>query len=94
MEPVWGTGTKRLWRVLDKYGFRCWLCRKESAPVAKENFLESEYPRFWSVDHIQPKSKGGTNDIKNLAPAHKSCNSLRGTANPLFWRKFGKKVGF
>lgn len=28
----------------------------------------------WHIEHKQPKSKGGTNDIENLVPACKSCN--------------------
>lgn len=30
-----------------------------------------------SIDHIQPRSKGGTNDIHNLAPMCRRCNSLK-----------------
>lgn len=28
----------------------------------------------WHIEHKQPKSKGGTNDIENLVPSCKSCN--------------------
>lgn len=31
-----------------------------------------------SIDHIIPKSKGGTWDYKNLQLTHKRCNSLKG----------------
>lgn len=31
-----------------------------------------------SIDHIKPKSKGGTWDIENLQLTHKRCNSLKG----------------
>lgn len=30
-----------------------------------------------TVDHIIPKSLGGTNDNSNLQPAHAKCNRLR-----------------
>lgn len=34
----------------------------------------------WSLtfDHIVSVADGGTNDLSNLRPAHKSCNSARG----------------
>jgi 5-methylcytosine-specific restriction protein A len=41
----------------------CWLCGKHGANT---------------VDHVIPLSHGGTNDISNLKPAHKRCNSSRG----------------
>lgn len=31
-----------------------------------------------TVDHIIPRAKGGTNDLRNLAPAHNQCNARRG----------------
>lgn len=31
-----------------------------------------------TLDHLVPRSKGGTDELDNLAPAHKSCNSRRG----------------
>ncbi|MGV9360653.1 HNH endonuclease [Amycolatopsis sp. NPDC003731] len=40
----------------------CWLCQTRGADTA---------------DHIVPLSRGGTNRMDNLAPAHKRCNSKR-----------------
>lgn len=31
-----------------------------------------------SLQHIRPRSKGGTDDPSNLAPAHRSCNYAAG----------------
>ena len=36
----------------------------------------------WSIDHVVPRSKGGTNDLWNLRPAHKRCNYRKGNRTP------------
>ncbi|WP_144121135.1 HNH endonuclease [Catellatospora sichuanensis] len=41
----------------------CWLCNRYGSDTA---------------DHIIPLSRGGSNKLSNLRPAHKSCNSRRG----------------
>lgn len=33
--------------------------------------------RTMQVDHIQPKSRGGTDDFKNLMPSCRSCNHYK-----------------
>lgn len=50
-------------QVLDEYGRICWICQGDGADT---------------VDHLIPKSKGGTDDWDNLRPAHRSCNGRRG----------------
>lgn len=39
-------------------------------------------PEESSIDHIVPKSKGGTNRRDNLALAHKRCNQLKSDLMP------------
>lgn len=45
----------------------CWLCGE---------------PGSDTVDHVVPWSKGGSDAPSNLRPAHRSCNSARGTREP------------
>lgn len=52
--------------VLAEFGSICHLCLK---PI--------ETKEEYSVDHIIPRSKGGTNDLDNLRPAHRKCNYSR-----------------
>ena len=42
-----------------------------------------------SIDHKQPISKGGTNNIKNLYPACTDCNTLKSS---LSIEKFRRKI--
>ena len=47
---------------------RCYYCGLQTNPF--ENFC---------VDHVQPLSRGGTNDIDNLVPCCDYCNRYKGT---------------
>lgn len=50
----------------------------------------SRYGEQWQCDHLTPVSKGGTNALENLLPAHALCNQRRG-ARTVAWAK--KHVG-
>jgi len=56
--------------VIEAYGTVCHLCGREIDGTV-------------SVDHVIPRSQGGTDDIENLRPACQRCNSKRGN-KPLF----------
>jgi 5-methylcytosine-specific restriction endonuclease McrA len=36
-----------------------------------------------TVDHVVPQSLGGTDDIENLVPCCKTCNSKKGSRNTI-----------
>ncbi len=40
------------------------------------------------VDHLLPRSRGGDNDIVNLVPCCRSCNSQKGTKTPEEFREY------
>jgi 5-methylcytosine-specific restriction endonuclease McrA len=73
-----GTFTPEEWlKLLEFYGGKCLACG-----TAKDI----------SIDHVVPLSKGGSNDITNLQPLCKPCNSSKGvkttdyrTAFPYFF---------
>lgn len=48
--------------------FKCWYCERD---------CRFEPPGTLSVDHIQAKEEGGTNDETNLITACHSCNSRK-----------------
>lgn len=45
----------------------CWICGKDGASTA---------------DHLTARSRGGTDALENLRPAHLACNAARGNADP------------
>ncbi len=54
----------------------CSLCG-EAMSLAVLHPLSDDYP---TLDHILPRSRGGTNAVSNIALAHRRCNERRGNA--------------
>jgi len=50
--------------LLEKWGRRCAYCGKENVPL--------------EVDHVVPKSRGGTDRVSNLTLACRECNQVKG----------------
>ncbi|ARB11536.1 HNH endonuclease [Pectobacterium phage vB_PatM_CB7] len=48
-------------------GVNCYVCGQA---ITKESFA--------TLEHIIPVSKGGTDNMDNLALSHQKCNQLRG----------------
>ncbi len=57
--------------LLCKYEYRCAYCRKTDVP--------------FEVDHILPRSRGGSNRIANLCLACHACNSAKGDRTAAEW---------
>lgn len=51
--------------VVARHGTVCWICGEPITGLV-------------SLDHVVPRSKGGSDDVENLRPAHFGCNSARG----------------
>ena len=51
--------------LLEKWGRKCAYCDKQDLPL--------------QIEHIIPKSRGGTNRVKNLTLACEKCNQKKGT---------------
>lgn len=56
---------KRL-RIAERDGWTCQLCKR---PIQCLLSL--------SIDHIKPRSKGGSDALSNLQAAHKACNGIK-----------------
>lgn len=57
-------------------GDNCWICG-EPMRFAPGNGLD---PEFATLDHVIPKSRGGTAALSNLKLAHGRCNLARGNS--------------
>lgn len=65
----------RLWI---RQHYRCLICRKQ----IRRRILYSE---ILNLDHIIPKSRGGTRDPENLALVHLACNQAKASDCPCDW---------
>lgn len=59
--------------IYEAAGWTCQLC---GDPMSRE--YSSQDPWSPTLDHIVPRSKGGTDDLSNLRASHMWCNSVRG----------------
>jgi 5-methylcytosine-specific restriction endonuclease McrA len=54
--------------LIEEFGAKCWWC--------EHNFS----PEKLTLDHLRPKSKGGSNSLENLRLACFNCNNSRGNS--------------
>ena len=58
--------------IYERDGWRCHLCNELVDPCADPN--SKWYP---TLDHLEPRSRGGSDDALNLRIAHRYCNAVR-----------------
>lgn len=64
------------WRIRDMYGRRdAWICGLCGNPIP-ERWVKNDSFNL-SIDHITPKSLGGSNYPSNLRATHQACNKAR-----------------
>lgn len=68
---------KRLRRIFDRTMARCHICGKKLV-FAHYGASVRDQPRAWEVEHSNPRSRGGTDRLNNLYPAHVRCNRRKG----------------
>ena len=73
--------------VWDKTGGLCWYCGKELIPsVVYQKGMDTT--NFFHVDHVNARCKGGVDDLDNLVPACRSCNSSKRYKSVEEWRHY------
>ncbi|PWT70177.1 MAG: HNH endonuclease [Chloroflexi bacterium] len=58
--------------LLLKWGYRCAYCHQQATST-----------NWWEIDHIMPRSRGGSDRVSNLALACHKCNSTKGDQTAL-----------
>jgi hypothetical protein len=46
--------------------------------IKKPRGVYAPRPRDFTMEHLLPKSQGGTRDLDNIVGAHYTCNNMRG----------------
>lgn len=69
-------------RVFREDGLVCRACgitgEERPFPRGGYGYYTAKAGVFLSIDHIEPKSKGGTSDRSNLRVLCTTCNTLKG----------------
>lgn len=65
--------------VLDRYGTVCHACSKEIDLSAPRHTRALGWEYGLHLDHLIPLSKGGSDTIENIRPAHAICNFKKGS---------------
>ena len=69
-QPMSTNAKKRARRLLiERDGESCWLCGEATKPFDR------------TLEHLEPRSRGGTDDLDNLVLAHVACNRVMGHAS-------------
>ena len=68
---------RRFDALRERDGDTCWRCRR-----SMRFDLPPGHDLAPTIEHLQPKSKGGTGDLGNLCLCHGRCNRLMADATP------------
>lgn len=73
-------------KILEKSKGKCYYCGKK---LRANHFVHKGEPKkaLMTVDHIFPKSKGGSNNIKNLIASCYKCNQDKADKLPISQNK-------
>ncbi|MBF6213723.1 HNH endonuclease [Nocardia puris] len=71
--------------VYERDSWRCVYCAHQFHPVTR-GAPEDEQAEIWlELDHINPYSRGGMDEIDNLRAACSTCNRRRGVDDLDLW---------
>ncbi len=65
-------------QMLEAYGELCHLCEKQIDLTAPRKVGIDGWEQGLQIDHVVPISKGGSDTLENVRPAHGICNIKKG----------------
>lgn len=74
-------------RIFTRDGWKCLKCSWVPGDKTSQVFLPVPLPpRYLTLDHIQPKSKGGYDEDTNLQTLCNKCNQEKGVSPIIYAR--------
>lgn len=70
--------------VYDKTEGFCYYCGKK---LSFKNYGKQGNHGSWEIDHSKPKSRGGTDYLRNLVPSCTSCNRDKSVSHGTNYKK-------
>lgn len=64
-------------QILELYGTDCHICNKPIDLNAPRQVGKPGWENGLQIDHVHPLSKGGSDTVDNLRPAHGYCNNIK-----------------
>ena len=80
IKPGWASSKEIAWLVWQKTDGKCTYCN------VKINPFDRKAPDGFQIDHVVPRSHGGSDEPDNLAPACRACNNSKARRTPENWR--------
>ena len=72
IQKVWEKGT-----IVPKYDSKAWRKDQCKAWISRKQYGNRESSHGWEIDHITPKSEGGTDELSNLRPLQWENNASK-----------------
>jgi len=78
-------------KVWNKTDGKCCYCGVQTLKLYLNRKANRNNPQLATIEHVKPRSTGGTNAVENLFIACKPCNVKKGNKRLKIFRKiFGK----
>jgi 5-methylcytosine-specific restriction endonuclease McrA len=73
---------KQVKRISERDGMRCTYCGCKLHHRAFNPNADWTVPGYAQIEHVVPRSQGGSSSLENLVLSCRSCNSRKGTKTP------------